>query len=155
MKINIEDLRGKNRPVEFEFQEKGEEFLTELKIVIPLEVRCYLEFSEGALAVSCSIKGKIELNCTRCLEAFQHDVSGDFTIRYCDLRYAGNSKELKEDDLEEGLLPKDGILDISDIVRQQLLLKLPFRQICREDCLGMCQNCGTNLNLQKCACSNS
>lgn len=43
-------------------------------------------------------------------------------------------------------------IDLDPIVREQVLLALPMRVICREDCQGLCSSCGQDLNVEKCAC---
>jgi uncharacterized protein len=45
------------------------------------------------------------------------------------------------------------MLDVSEWVRQQLGVNLPMHQLCREDCQGICTECGKNLNLGPCSCA--
>ncbi len=44
-------------------------------------------------------------------------------------------------------------IQLADVLREQLQLQIPFQPLCREDCKGMCANCGTDLNAGRCACS--
>ncbi len=44
-------------------------------------------------------------------------------------------------------------VDLDDLVREQILLALPTRQLCRDDCKGLCPTCGANLNQTTCDCS--
>jgi uncharacterized protein len=46
------------------------------------------------------------------------------------------------------------VLDVSELVRQQLAVNLPMAPLCREDCQGICPECGQNLNLGPCSCAN-
>lgn len=50
------------------------------------------------------------------------------------------------------LLIEDKWLDVNELVRQQLLLALPTRPLCRPQCRGLCPKCGTNLNQGDCGC---
>ena len=63
---------------------------------------------------------------------------------------------LKEVDLSAGELNViellEPVLDLEDIARQQLYMSLPVRQICSEQCLGICPECGNNLNDSNCGC---
>ena len=43
-------------------------------------------------------------------------------------------------------------IDLDEIVREQILLALPTRQLCAEDCKGLCPSCGANLNEKACGC---
>jgi uncharacterized protein len=45
----------------------------------------------------------------------------------------------------------DGLL-LEDVLREQVLLAVPLKAICREDCKGLCPHCGKNLNLAQCSC---
>ena len=62
------------------------------------------------------------------------------------------SKNEQEDEsiitLEEG-----DVLDIRDVVLNDIYLALPLKALCKEDCKGLCQNCGANLNLGQCSCN--
>src|ERR1700683_5209006 len=53
---------------------------------------------------------------------------------------------------EVGYYQGEGLL-LEDAVREQVLLAVPLKVICREDCKGLCPHCGTNLNLEQCSCS--
>ena len=49
-------------------------------------------------------------------------------------------------------IPMDGFYDLTDEVRENLLLSMPMRIKCKEDCKGLCSGCGANLNTEKCSC---
>ena len=59
---------------------------------------------------------------------------------------------LRTEDLEFSLYDGDQI-DLAPLVAEQLILALPSRALCREDCQGLCPSCGTNLNLHQCGCA--
>lgn len=50
-------------------------------------------------------------------------------------------------------IPMDGFYDLTDEVRENLLLSMPMRIKCKEDCKGLCLSCGANLNREKCSCN--
>jgi uncharacterized protein len=60
--------------------------------------------------------------------------------------------ELSEPDLTFGFY-RDELIDVDALVREQIRLALPFRLLCREDCRGLCQKCGADLNRNPCSCS--
>ena len=62
-----------------------------------------------------------------------------------------NEIELLEDDMSVDFITGNEIC-LDDIVREQIYLSLPMKCLCREDCLGLCTLCGTNLNIGKCNC---
>lgn len=49
-------------------------------------------------------------------------------------------------------VPMDGFYDLTDDIRETLLLSMPIRLKCKEDCKGLCCSCGANLNREKCSC---
>ena len=61
-------------------------------------------------------------------------------------------RAITEDETEIGYYGKTGLL-LEDVVREQVLLSLPGRTLCREDCKGLCAHCGQNLNVATCNCS--
>jgi uncharacterized protein len=60
--------------------------------------------------------------------------------------------ELDETDLDISYYKGDSIA-ISDLLREQLLLMLPVKPLCRPDCAGLCASCGKDLNEGSCTCS--
>ena len=64
---------------------------------------------------------------------------------------AEDEVELSQDDLTTAFY-RDQTLDLAEMVREQFYLALPMRPLCREECKGLCPQCGTNLNQGTCAC---
>ena len=60
--------------------------------------------------------------------------------------------ELSSEELEFGFYEGDYI-DLSDIIREQVILQIPMKHLCKKDCAGLCQRCGRNLNDGKCSCA--
>ncbi len=58
---------------------------------------------------------------------------------------------MDEDETEVGYYEGES-LELAEVVREQILLWLPMRWICQEDCRGICSQCGANLNLEDCGC---
>lgn len=94
------------------------------------------------------LNGEITLEgvfrCGRCCKTFSR------TLRF-PMAYP-LAESLAGEDMEEYLLLEDGQLDLSDVVRSQLLLELPYRFLCKEDCKGLCPKCGCDLNVASCQC---
>ncbi len=101
----------------------------------------------GELATS------LELICARCLEPVLQDVKREFELLYRPLGADAGRDELSVTDAEAeiGYYQGEGIL-LEDILREQVLLALPLKITCREDCKGLCPQCGVNLNQQQCSC---
>ena len=96
----------------------------------------------------------LELPCGRCLEPFTLPVDAAFDLRY--QPHAANTgegeREIEEDDLSTAFYENETI-DLGQLMREQFYLALPMKPLCREDCRGLCPQCGTNLNTATCDCS--
>ncbi|HVG27300.1 MAG TPA: DUF177 domain-containing protein [Acidobacteriaceae bacterium] len=97
--------------------------------------------------------GSFELLCARCLEPVTTPLTGDFDLIYRPVSVETEAGEhaITEDETEIGYYEKSGLL-LEDAVREQVLLSLPGRALCQEDCKGLCPQCGANRNLADCGC---
>jgi len=100
------------------------------------------------------IKARAEIDCDRCLAAIDAAVDTEFDVTYVPAsEYAAEEEtaELQEEDLSLSVFEGEAI-DVDDLVREQVLLALPTRALCREDCAGLCPVCGINKNTNACHC---
>jgi uncharacterized protein len=102
------------------------------------------------------IFGEIEVECNRCLQAAEMYLEFPFEAVFVTAENYTQEKEaeLKAGDLEVSIFEGDK-LDLTELAREQILLNLPAQVFCREDCQGLCQKCGANLNLIDCNCEES
>ena len=101
-----------------------------------------------------TIKARAEIDCDRCLTPIAVPVETDFDVTYVPAtEYAAEEEvaELQEEDLSLSVFEGEAI-DIDELVREQVLLALPTRALCREDCAGLCPVCGVNKNNKTCHC---
>ena len=84
----------------------------------------------------------VELECVRCLTSFDQTLKIDFTELYAfTQRYVTDS----------GLImPETGIIDLTPVLREYILLEIPISPLCKPDCKGLCPICGNNLNEVTC-----
>jgi uncharacterized protein len=97
--------------------------------------------------------GSFELLCARCLEPVPTPLEGDFDLIYrpASVESEPGERAITEDETEIGYYEKSGLL-LEDAVREQVLLNLPGRALCQEQCKGLCPQCGANRNLTACSC---
>jgi uncharacterized protein len=96
---------------------------------------------EGLL-IQGKFHGKTTLECVRCLTDFEQALQWEFTELY-----AFTEENMTDSEL---LVPDDGQIDLEDLVREFAILEIPIKPLCREDCQGLCQECGQNLNEKDC-----
>ena len=95
-----------------------------------------------------------ELACARCLAAVPEKLTRQFDLLYRPLGADAGREELSVTavEAEVGYYKGSGLL-LEDALREQVLLAVPLKVICREDCKGLCPHCGQNLNLGECSCA--
>ena len=103
----------------------------------------------GALAA------EVEVYCDRCAAAIVAPLAVEFDTSFLPAeveKAVVENVELQAGDLDRSVY-EDGAVDLDDLVREQILLALPTRNLCREDCKGLCPTCGANLNAGACDCA--
>ena len=94
------------------------------------------------------LAGDLETACARCLERARVHVDAPMTVTFVP---AGAEDVDPEEDAEPDFITfKGGELDLSDALRDELMLTIPFNPLCEEGCRGLCPLCGTNRNLAPC-----
>ncbi len=124
------------------------------RVVAPVELGFDVHKDKAQFRLVGRVKTMLELTCGRCLEAFTLPVDNAFDVRYhpqADVNTAAGEHEVEEDDLDDAYYSNDEI-DLDELVREQFYLVLPMKPLCREDCKGLCPECGTNLNAGTCNC---
>ena len=106
------------------------------------------------IRISGNLTTSVELDCARCLEPAVQNVSRTFDLLYRPLGSDAGKSELSvtSAEAEVGYYQGEGLL-LEDALREQVLLDLPLKAICRENCKGLCPHCGANLNDRRCSCS--
>jgi len=110
------------------------------------------KFDRG-IRIAGTITGSLTGPCSRCLEAFDRELLISFRSDYIDSEYFNESAEAEvgQDELDADVLP-EGPIDLVEVVREQIILAEPERQVCGPECKGLCGSCGANLNLDECGC---
>jgi uncharacterized protein len=97
--------------------------------------------------------GTFEVPCARCVEPVTLPLEADFDLLFRPVGADAGPQErsISAPDTEIGYYQKDSLL-LEDVLREQVLLSLPVRTLCKEDCKGLCPRCGQNRNSQECNC---
>ncbi|MBB6438331.1 uncharacterized protein HNQ79_004838 [Streptomyces candidus] len=116
-----------------------------------MEIRLRLESVMEGVLVTGTVRAAAEGECVRCLEPVQLKVAADFQemFSYPDADDRGRAKAEPGDDAEDDedtLFLEDGLFDLEPVLRDAVVLALPMQPVCREDCAGMCSQCGISLN---------
>ncbi|RME04414.1 MAG: DUF177 domain-containing protein [Planctomycetota bacterium] len=153
-KINIQELE--KGPVYLQEERPPHQIDTQdLPFRIEKNVWIDLEFrrqKKNIFALG-SLRGEMITNCARCLAEFILPVQMRIQVRFCPkVPPTSTLQELSEQDLDVCYYEKD-FIDVDAHIRENFLLSLPIKPLCQEDCAGLCQSCGQNLNLSSCTCA--
>ncbi len=102
-----------------------------LRFKDPITIEASVTKDEGAVNVTARFKGDAELSCFRCAKTFQQHFEDSYMFVF--------SSEERE-------------INITESVRQEVMLHFPLQQLCEKDCKGLCPGCGKNLNEGPCEC---
>jgi uncharacterized protein len=99
------------------------------------------------------LKGHTALACARCLEPVPVDFGVEMEEVFVPTIDMATGKSITPEEEDQALwIDEHHILDLTEVLRQNVLLELPMHVLCREDCRGLCPECGTNLNEATCDC---
>ncbi|HUF47817.1 MAG TPA: DUF177 domain-containing protein [Vicinamibacterales bacterium] len=97
------------------------------------------------------LDAELECDCSRCLEPFPvplHAAVDSLFLPMAD-NIGEGEREVQQDDLGVSFY-RDDEIDLGDVMREQFLLAVPMKPLCREECKGLCPVCGVNLNERDC-----
>ncbi len=111
----------------------------------PITVEGTVTNTGDGFLVQGEVRYTYQANCNRCLESISGSDNVEITEQFA-------SYTPTEDD-ESFYHFQGDIIDLTECIREQVLISLPMKYICRSDCHGLCSQCGQNLNKKKCQCS--
>jgi uncharacterized protein len=118
----------------------------------PVTVAVALTRSFNQFLIRARIQTIGTLECDRCLESFLMPIETDFSMVYSHENLT--DLDIPSDSEFQVLKPDANIIDLGDDVRQYIQLAVPQKLLCKEDCAGICPNCGKILNSDDCTCPN-
>ncbi len=117
----------------------------DIEFAEPIVVTGFVKNMAGYMILSADVKVKYNTICARCAEP----VTGILEISF--EKDIATSDDVSSDN-DDYIIIEDKKLDVLPSVEEQLMLEMPAKTLCREDCKGLCQRCGKNLNEGPCSC---
>jgi len=157
MRIELENLEDGRGSFAHTYQPEELNLVDErVRLAEPILVNGRVRSSGSEIHVSGRIETKVNVECDRCLKTIEMPVSSDFKLQYISGQdyKSSDAAELTSDEMSLSVFDGEAI-DIDEIVREQILLSVPARALCDENCRGICSICGTNLNSRSCDCTSS
>jgi uncharacterized protein len=151
MKVDIRQIVAEPRT--FHLSETAEELdiaITGAKFPFPIEADFTgTQFGDEIIS-QIDIRAEAEVECSRCLEIFNLPI--DSQLQYV-VQMLDPVPETANDDDDFEIIPKAQLeLDITQRVRESIILAVPIKPLCSEDCRGLCAMCGADLNEGPCEC---
>ena len=124
------------------------------RIVAPVLLDFDIQKDKDKFRLVGSAKTELELPCSRCLEPFRMLVDAPFDMRLLPAAELAedDEREVQDEELDTSYY-RDDQIDLNELLREQFYLVLPMKPLCRDECKGLCPQCGTNWNTASCACT--
>jgi len=157
VRIRIENITADAK--ELELAESADEInrilgqgpIREYQVEGPIEAAVSFYRAGMELFFEGSLKTRTGAICARCAEEFDSSTDRPFRFVLSPKSVGYDSDTLRAEDLEFSLYEGEEV-DLGPLIREQVLLALPTRPLCRDDCRGLCPQCGINLNHAECGC---
>jgi len=159
VKLRVDDITAEAREISFAEPEQeinrtlSQGPVCEYHLAAPIQVALSYYRAGTELFITGELEADTIATCARCAEEFP--VVRRRPFRYVlapkAVGYDNDDADLRADDLEFSLYEGDEI-DLMPLIREQVLLALTDRPVCREDCRGLCARCGENMNQRECGC---
>jgi uncharacterized protein len=124
-----------------------------VKLTAPATVNGKIRLAGNEVFVNGHVDTRAQVECDRCLKLIELPVNADFELEYITGSEYETSAVAELTEAEMSVAVFDGeALDVDEIVKEQILLAVPTRMLCREDCKGICPQCGVDRNTGECNC---
>jgi len=118
----------------------------------PIAYRLVVRKFENGAAVEGSLDCSLSLNCGRCLEDFVFQVQAELDVELVQKAPIVDTElELTGEEMDIYYFEGDEI-NLDPLVYEEVLLNMPMQPLCEDDCLGLCDICGRNRNVEECHC---
>ena len=116
----------------------------------PVGIKGKVTNRAGVVTLGVTVTALLSQCCDRCLKAFERDYVHDFSHTL--VTSLANESDEDDSGFEDYVVCPDNKLDIGELALTDLMLEMPTKILCKEDCLGLCPVCGKDLNEGECGC---
>ena len=149
MKIKISNLA--DGTYDYLFEGKIEEINVTEPYIGKYKTEAVLTKFDNQIIVDANTSINTNLVCDRCAIEFDREIVSSYRMVYL---YEKESVDSSKEKVEVSYIhPDTEKIDIGEDVKDYAMLAIPMKKLCKEDCRGLCPNCGKNLNEGECNCS--
>jgi len=125
------------------------------RCVAPIAVEVFLRKADQSVLVNGRMTAPVVFECVRCLREFSASLDIALSTQFVPPASLPLGEHPMPPDEAEDYYYRDDVLALDDLVREEVLLAVPLNPQCRADCLGLCPQCGQDLNQGMCTCAPS
>ncbi|MFZ5966337.1 MAG: YceD family protein [Bacillota bacterium] len=118
----------------------------EIKLCSPVSLRGNIVRNEEGIFLRGTIECTVDLTCHRCLSHFEMSIASEIDAKLV-------TEDSPDIDWDQYFIIHDNMIDITNIIESTLIMTLPIKILCHENCKGLCSVCGVNLNTSSCHCT--
>lgn len=137
----VKEAPGTHREFDFDFTQLS---LPDDLLLVDIHGVISISVTEDGVMADGRIRALTQLSCSRCLEDYWQPLEISFTEMFTNHPIENTPENLEQ------LLPADGSIDLTPIIRDYAVLDIPISQVCKPECKGLCPTCGANLNEGDC-----
>ena len=132
----------------FEFSEQEPDLSAELGLRSPIEGRVKLTRTPRGILAEVAYRVTVEQECGRCLEPVRTELGSQVCEEYLAMTNVATGQPLAGvvAEADEQVISPTHELDLTDVIRQDIVVQQPIQPLCREACAGLCVTCGADLN---------
>jgi len=151
MKVNLRKAKEENDQyldIDLCIDLESIEGFQSVKVKKPIQGKGRIYFTSDGMFLNLTAEALIESSCSRCLKDFEETLQMKLNYEIV------SSKKAEEMDQEEDILVVDqDVMDLEKVIIEELIMKAPMKPLCKEDCKGICNSCGQNLEEGSCNCT--
>ncbi len=114
-----------------------------------VKVQVLLEKTKEHILLRTSLSVLRHCECDRCLKQYDREFFNEYHMFYI---HDISNKHLYDEDVVTVIRNDQDFIDISNDVREYAMLAIPMKNLCKDDCKGICPKCGKDLNVEDCTC---
>ncbi len=120
----------------------------EIKVPSPVSVTGKLYVIDERLYITCNIKADLQVGCSRCLKSFTYELDEKVNAEL-----VREESVIENDNLEDDLIfYQNDEIELVEMIKESIFINVPLKTICKDNCKGLCVQCGKDLNVEDCQC---
>ena len=142
---HIFDTPGMVKEIDLEYDFSDYELEATMPFCNPIKIKGNVSNKAGVTSLAFTADFTAAFQCDRCLKEYEQDFSlnGDYILK---------ETEFPDIDEDKYIVCQNGKLNLKESVLFMILLNMPSKHLCNENCKGLCYTCGANLNDEECKC---